>query len=88
MRNDRMNYLKTGVFLLLLSSCAVLKPDAKESELATCPVCKMKVNPSEAYQVQFNGAMYYFDKVECKNVFKMSPSRFDPKSVKKDKGVL
>jgi YHS domain-containing protein len=88
MENDRMTYLKTVVFLVLLTSCSVFKPDFKGVEFATCPVCKMKVNTSEGYQMTFNGTTYFFDIVECKNVFKMNPERFVPKTARKDKGVL
>jgi len=88
MEKNRMSYLKIAVFFVLLTSCSTLKPEANGPEFVVCPVCKMKVSIFEGYQVQYNGNTYYFDMVECKNVFKMNPSRFDMKAVKKEKGVL
>lgn len=42
----------------------------------TDPICGMKVNKSESYDLKYNGKNYYFDSYECKETFKMNPDKF------------
>ncbi len=44
--------------------------------IITDPVCGMKVNKSESYDLKYKGQNYYFDSYECKETFKMNPEKF------------
>ncbi len=60
-----------------ISSCKTAKVrETSQPAAAICPVCKMSVNTSEGYIYKYNGATYYFDKIDCKNTFKMTPDQF------------
>lgn len=88
MKKDLIKNLLVSVMFLSILSCASFKSESSDAEAAICPVCKMKVNTSEGYQLKLNGVMYYFDDVDCKKVFKMNPERFDDRTAKKGQGVL
>lgn len=57
-----------------VGGCVVLqyKPPTYEFD----PVCRMKVAESDAYTFKYQGKEYYFDKINCKEAFKMNPEKF------------
>ncbi|MEK7719752.1 MAG: YHS domain-containing protein [Bacteroidota bacterium] len=70
--------LKITLFIALvamITSCAALKENST-SDNKTDPVCGMKVAKSNAYHYKYEGTTYYFDKYECKQTFKMNPTKF------------
>jgi len=70
--------LKITSFIALvamITSCATLKENAT-SENKKDPVCGMKVSKSNAYHYKYEGTTYYFDKYECKETFKMTPTKY------------
>ncbi len=44
--------------------------------ITTDPVCGMKVNKAESYNLKYKEQNYYFDSYECKETFKMNPEKF------------
>jgi len=40
------------------------------------PVCGVKVNKTESYDLKYKGVNYYFDSYECRETFKMNPEKF------------
>ena len=47
------------------------------SEMTTIdPVCGMRVNKAESYDLKYKGQKYYFDSYECRETFKMSSEKF------------
>ena len=40
------------------------------------PVCGMKVNKAESYDLKYKGQNYYFDSYECRETFKSNPEKF------------
>lgn len=58
-------------------------------DISVDPVCGMKVNMSESYDLTYKGKKYYFDSYECKETFKMNPPKFlDNKCAAADAGKL
>jgi len=59
------------VMTIMMNGCSLFK--YPETEYVTCPVCHMSVDKSDALIYKYNDVKYYFDKYECKQVFKMNP---------------
>jgi YHS domain-containing protein len=53
----------------LLKSCT---PDRTSID----PVCGMKVNKDESYDMKYKEKNYHFDSYECRETFKMNPEKF------------
>ena len=62
-------------FVSLIMSCTAQK-EASASDYKIDPVCGMKISKSDAYHYKYEGITYYFDKYECKETFKMNPTKF------------
>lgn len=60
--------------LMMLVSCAEIKPGVKE--VVIDPVCSRNINKSESYVWEYSEKKYYFDSYECKESFKMNPKKF------------
>lgn len=71
------------VLITLITSCSVFR-DNSVPDMKTCPVCGMKVSKTDAYKYKYEDKKYYFDKINCKETFKMTPKKFiDNKSTVK-----
>ncbi len=44
--------------------------------MQTDPVCGMEVEPAEAWQVEFEGEIFYFCSKTCQDVFERTPERY------------
>lgn len=40
------------------------------------PVCGVKVNIAESYDFKYNGRVFHFHSISCKESFKMNPEKF------------
>ena len=77
MKKISTKFLMIAVLFVAMASCHTVKVgEAAQPTTAICPVCKMSVSTSEGYIYKYNGATYYFDKIDCKNTFKMTPDQF------------
>lgn len=74
MKNNIIKYLAFAALFITVGAYAMLKNDLPE--YSVCPVCKMKVELSEAYTWKYADKMYYFDSYNCKESFKMNPDKF------------
>jgi YHS domain-containing protein len=59
------------VISIMLNACSLFK--YPETVFETCPVCHMSIDRSDALVYKYKDVKYYFDKYECKQVFKMNP---------------
>jgi YHS domain-containing protein len=76
MKTAKMYLCCLGIALATLSGCSMTKGAGHEIVYEVDPVCKMKVDKSEAYVWKYKGNKYFFDTYNCKETFKMNPEKF------------
>lgn len=46
------------------------------NKVSVDPVCGVKIDLSESYDYKYEGRVYHFHSIECKEAFKMNPKKF------------
>ncbi len=72
----RLGHAWLALAVSCMSSCSVFQSPPGEDHYVIDPVCKTWVDKRESYQCTHNGKKYYFDRLSCKDSFRMSPADF------------